>query len=181
MSGWTAYSKIDQLALLPMQSIALASTTFVGQNLGSGQVARAKRGVRNSLIIAVTSTIVMMIPLITFASPLVAFFNSKPEVIEYGTLLLRWITPFYVLCCFNQIYAGALRGSGNSKAPMFIMLFSFVFFRQCYLFVMSRVWNEIIPIAMGYPAGWLLCSSLSAIYFHRVKLDKNVVVEKTDK
>jgi hypothetical protein len=46
---------------------------------------------------------------------------------------------------------------------------------------MSRVWNEIIPIAMGYPAGWLLCSSLSAIYFHRVKLDKNVVVEKTDK
>ncbi|MBE5892740.1 MAG: MATE family efflux transporter [Lachnospiraceae bacterium] len=181
MSGWTAYSKIDQLALLPMQSIALASTTFVGQNLGSGQVARAKRGVRNSLIIAVTSTIIMMIPLITFASPLVAFFNSKPQVIEYGTLLLRWITPFYVLCCFNQIYAGALRGSGNSKAPMFIMLFSFVFFRQCYLFVMSRVWNEIIPIAMGYPAGWLLCSSLSAIYFHRVKLDKNVVVEKTDK
>lgn len=181
MSGWTAYSKIDQLALLPMQSIALASTTFVGQNLGSGQVARAKRGVHNSLIIAVTSTIIMMIPLITFASPLVAFFNSKPEVIEYGTLLLRWITPFYVLCCFNQIYAGALRGSGNSKAPMFIMLFSFVFFRQCYLFVMSRVWNEILPIAMGYPAGWLLCSSLSAIYFHRVKLDKNVVVEKNEK
>ena len=181
MSGWTAYSKIDQLALLPMQSIALASTTFVGQNLGSGQVARAKRGVRNSLMIAVTSTIIMMIPLITFASPLVAFFNSKPQVIEYGTLLLRWMTPFYLLCCFNQIYAGALRGSGNSKAPMFIMLFSFVFFRQCYLFVMSRVWNEIIPIAMGYPAGWLLCSSLSAIYFHRVKLDKNVVVDKTDK
>ena len=181
MSGWTAYSKIDQLALLPMQSIALASTTFVGQNLGSGQVARAKKGVRNSLMIAVTSTIIMMIPLITFASPLVAFFNSKPQVIEYGTLLLRWMTPFYVLCCFNQIYAGALRGSGNSKAPMFIMLFSFVFFRQCYLFVMSRVWNEIIPIAMGYPAGWLLCSSLSAIYFHRVKLDKNVVVDKNDK
>ena len=34
MSGWTAYAKIDQLLFLPMQSIALASTTFVGQNLG---------------------------------------------------------------------------------------------------------------------------------------------------
>ena len=177
MSGWTAYSKIDQLALLPMQSIALASTTFVGQNLGSGQVARAKRGVRNSLMIAVTSTIIMMIPLITFASPLVAFFNSKPEVIEYGTLLLRWMTPFYVLCCFNQIYAGALRGSGNSKAPMFIMLFSFVFFRQCYLFVMSRICNEIIPIAMGYPAGWLLCSTLTVIYYHRAQLGKSRLVD----
>ena len=52
MSGWTAYAKVDQLLFLPMQSIALSSTTFVGQNLGKGQVARAERGVRNSLIIA---------------------------------------------------------------------------------------------------------------------------------
>ena len=48
MSGWTAYNKIDQLALLPMQSLALASTTFVGQNLGANQVDRAKKGVRIS-------------------------------------------------------------------------------------------------------------------------------------
>ena len=49
MSGWTAYSKIDQLILLPVQSIALASTTFVGQNLGINRVERAKRGVRTAL------------------------------------------------------------------------------------------------------------------------------------
>ncbi|MCQ2420641.1 MAG: MATE family efflux transporter, partial [Clostridia bacterium] len=41
MSGWTAYSKIDQVLLLPMQSLALAATTFVGQNLGTGNVPRA--------------------------------------------------------------------------------------------------------------------------------------------
>ena len=45
MSGWTTYAKVDQLLFLPMQSIALASTTFVGQNLGSNQVDRAKQGV----------------------------------------------------------------------------------------------------------------------------------------
>lgn len=36
MSGWTAYTKIDQLMFLPMQSLALSATTFVGQNLGAG-------------------------------------------------------------------------------------------------------------------------------------------------
>ena len=41
MSGWTAYGKIDQLLFLPMQSLALASTTFVGQNLGQNQVESA--------------------------------------------------------------------------------------------------------------------------------------------
>ena len=169
MSGWTTYAKVDQLIFLPMQSIGLASTTFVGQNLGSNQVERARKGVNRALALALGITGVIMPPILIFAPQIVGFFNSKPEVVEYGTLLLRRITPFYLLCCFNQIYSGALRGAGNSKAPMIIMLTSFVAFRQLYLFVMSRVWNEILPIAMGYPAGWLLCSTLSAIYYHHYK------------
>ena len=177
MSGWTAYAKIDQLLFLPMQSIALASTTFVGQNLGCNQVERAKKGVSRALIIAMISTVILMIPVMAFASPVVAFFNSKAEVVEIGTMLLHWLSPFYLLCCFNQIYSGALRGAGNSRAPMIIMLSSFVAFRQIYLFIMARVCNEIIPIAMSYPAGWLLCSTLTAIYYHSVQLGKNRLVE----
>ena len=177
MSGWTTYAKVDQLLFLPMQSIALASTTFVGQNLGCNQVERARKGVTQSLILAISSTVVLMIPVLIFAPEIVAFFNSEPQVVEYGALLLRWITPFYVLCCFNQIYSGALRGAGNSRAPMIIMLASFVAFRQVYLFCMSQICNEIIPIAMSYPAGWLLCSALTAIYYHKVQLGKSRLVE----
>ena len=137
MSGWTTYAKVDQLLFLPMQSISLASTTFVGQNLGCNQVDRAKKGVTTAITIAVSSTLILMVPVLAFAPHIVAFFNSKPEVVDYGSMLLRYITPFYVLCCFNQIYSGALRGAGNSKAPMVIMLSSFVVFRQIYLFIMS--------------------------------------------
>ena len=129
MSGWTTYAKVDQLLFLPMQSISLASTPFLGQNLGKNQVARARKGVTISLAMAVSSTAILLIPVLMFAPQIVAFFNDKPEVIEYGTLLLRWISPFYILCSFNQIYGSALRGAGNTKAPMFIMLVSFVAFR----------------------------------------------------
>ena len=177
MSGYSAYSKMDQLLFMPMQSIALAATTFVGQNLGRHQVDRAKKGVCVSITIAIASTVFFMIPVIVFAPALVTFFNGKPEVVEYGTMFLRYITPFYVLCCFNQVYSGALRGAGDSRAPMLIMLASFVCFRQIYLFVMSHVCNEVIPIVMGYPAGWLLCSVLTLIYYHRIDLDKHRLVE----
>ena len=177
MSGWTTYAKVDQLLFLPMQSIALASTTFVGQNLGCNQVERAKKGVTRAITLALISTLILMVPVLLFAPQIVAFFNSKPEVVEYGSMLLRWITPFYILCSFNQIYSGALRGAGNSKAPMVIMLSSFVAFRQVYLFIMSRVWNEIIPIAMSYPAGWLLCSTLTLLYYHKAQLGKTRLVE----
>ena len=179
MSGWTTYAKVDQLLFLPMQSIALASTTFVGQNLGCGQVDRAKEGVKQSLWIAIGSTVVLMIPVLIFAPHIVKFFIDEPAVIEFGTLFLRWMTPFYLLCCFNQIYSGSLRGAGDTKAPMVIMLTSFVLFRQVYLFFMSQICNEIIPIAMSYPAGWLLCSTLSTIYFHKVNLGKSRLVEDT--
>ena len=177
MSGWTTYAKVDQLLFLPMQSISLASTTFVGQNLGKNQVERAKKGVRQSLLIAMASTFIMMIPVLIFAPQIVAFFNKKEEVVHYGSMLLLWLSPFYILCCFNQIYSGALRGAGNSKAPMVIMLASFVVFRQIYLFIMARVCNEIIPIAMSYPAGWLLCSALTAIYYHKAQLSRSRLVE----
>ena len=177
MSGWTAYSKVDQLLFLPMQSIALASTTFVGQNLGRNLPERARAGVRQSLIIAIVSTLLLMVPVMIFAAPVVRFFNAKPEVGEYGTMLLRLMTPFYVLCCFNQVLGGALRGAGNSKATMVIMLLSFVAFRQVYLFAVSRICNEIIPIAMGYPAGWLLCSTITLIYYKKTSLTKTRLVE----
>ena len=177
MAGWTAYGKIDQLMFLPMQSLALASTTYVGQNLGIGQVERAKKGVSAALIMSFISTAIVMVPIIAAAPHFVAFFNDEANVIEYGTLFLRYITPFYIVCCVNQVYSGALRGAGNSKVPMFIMLASFVCFRQVYLFVVANfVSNTILPIAMGYPAGWILCSLLNIVYYHRVPLDKKKLI-----
>lgn len=179
MSGWTAYTKIDQLMFLPMQSVALASTTFVGQNLGSGQVNRARKGVATALLMAVGCTVILMCPVELFAPYLVSFFNSKAEVVSYGTQLLRWMSPFYVLCCVNQVCGGALRGAGNSRGPMFIMVGSFVVFRQCYLYIMSNfICNEFLPIAMSYPAGWLVCSALMYVYYRKVNLGRDSLADR---
>ena len=182
MSGWTTYAKVDQLMFLPMQSIALASTTFVGQNLGKGNVERARAGVSTALKLSLGITAVILVPLMLFAPQITAFFNDKQEVIEYGTLLLRLLSPFYLLCCFNQVYAAAQRGAGNTRAPMVMMLGSFVLFRQAYLYIMANfIANRLIPIAMAYPAGWFICSLANAIYYHRTPLDRYRVVEPARK
>lgn len=181
MSGWTAYSKIDQLLLLPMQSIALASTTFVGQNLGKNQVKRARGGVKCAIILAISSTVILMIPVMIFAPYFVMFFNPKAAVVTHGAMLLRLISPFYVLCCINQIFAGALRGSGNTRAPMVILLFSFVFFRQGYLFVVAKyISNTVTWIAMAYPAGWLLASATLFLYYYFCDFSSKVIKPKAE-
>ena len=75
-------------------------------------------------------------------------------------LFLRLNSIFDPLNVTNQIHAGALRGVGDAKTPMFIMLGSFVLLRQIYLFIISRLTHSIYFIALGYPAGWLACSLL---------------------
>ena len=49
---------------------------------------------------------------------------------------------------------------------MLIMLFSFVLFRQTYLFIVSNyISNTILPIALGFPAGWVLSALITVIYY----------------
>lgn len=172
MSGYTAYSKIDMLLFLPAQSVSMATTTFVGQNLGCGQVKRARQGVTASILISAGVTTALMIPVLIFSGDVVRIFTTQQDSIYYGTLFLRYITPFYILTCFTQVFSSALRGAGNSRAPMVIMLSSYVAFRQVYLAIMSTVWNEVIPIAMGYPLGWILSCTIFVIYYYKVPLDK---------
>ena len=59
---------------------------------------------------------------------------------------------------------------------MLIMLGSFVLFRQCYLYIVSRfISNTVLPLAMGYPAGWLVCSTATLLYYRRVSLKSNTL------
>ena len=178
MSGWTAYSKVDSLMLLPMQSISIALSTFVGQNIGVGKTDRAIKGVRIAILMAFVSTVVPMVPVMIFAPQLVGFFNSKPEVIMLGTMILRWISPFYALTCSSSMHASALRGAGNSTGPMVITMCSYVLFRQIYLFVMSHyISNTVIPIVLGYPAGWIVCATAMLIYYKKTDISTRRVVD----
>lgn len=170
MAGWTTYGKLDKFCLLPIQSIGLSITTFVGQNLGAGKTDRAKKGTTTALFIAIGAALLLMFPVIVFAPLLASLFNKDPEVMNYGVRFIRLMMPFYIAVSFNQIYANALRGSGNSTAPMIIMMGSFIVFRQIYLFIISRCLNTITAVALGYPFGWILCSLLLFIYYHKVGL-----------
>lgn len=178
MAGWTSYSKIDQFVLLPMQSLSLSATTFVGQNLGAGNLSRAKKGTRVSMAISVAITAVLTVLLIAFSSQLLMLFNQDENVLYYGNIFIRYLAPFYVICCINQIFAGSLRGAGDATGPMIIMLLSFVVFRQIYLFVGSQFFDSIIFVGLGYPAGWLVCSVFMAIHYFRGKWEKDYQITK---
>lgn len=166
MAGWSSYGKVDQFALLPMSSISAAETTFVGQNLGAEKLGRAKKGVRTALGLSLLSVLALVIPLFILAPQLISLFDSTPDVVRYGTLFARLLSPFYLLVCFYECYGGALRGAGESRIPMVLLLSGFVVARQIYLFFVSRAGGGIVPIALGYPLGWCVCALGISLYYH---------------
>lgn len=172
MAGWSSYNKLDIFAIIPVQSIALASTTFVGQNFGAGKLDRARKGVRQSLIMSIIITEILSVLLILFRRDLLLLFTTDEKVIEYGAWFIAVITPFYFTVCFNQVLAGALRGVGNAKVPTIIMLSSFVLFRQIYLYVVKLLGNSFVAISLGYPVGWIVCSTLMIVFYLRSSLHR---------
>ena len=169
VAGWSCYHRIDQFILLPMQSISMASTTFVGQNIGHRDLERTEKGIRTAVMLSIIVTGFLIGLVVIFCAPLIKIFNDDPGVVEYGVMFIRLISPFYLIICFNQIYAGALRGAGDAKAPMFIMLFSFVLFRQLYLAIGTQFINTEWFVGLGYPAGWAMCSTLQLLYYYKSK------------
>ena len=166
MAGWSCYNKLDQFIMLPMQSMSMAATTFVSQNIGANQEERAKRGTYVTVGLAAGVTAVIAAFLFVFAAPATRLFTNDETVVSFGVLFLRTNVFFLVANCVNHVLAGAMRGEGDARAPMVIMLSCFVGLRQIYLFVVTRfVANTPTLVGLGYPVGWVSCCVLAVSYY----------------
>ena len=166
MAGWSSYNKLDQFIMLPMQSMAMAATTFVSQNIGAGQYSRANRGTRDTILLSMGVTGTIAAILVMFAPRAVGLFTQDNSVIEYGVLFIRANSFFLMFNCVSHILAGSMRGRGDSRGPMVIMLASFVVIRQIYLLIVTRfIANTPFLVGFGYPIGWMCCCAIELTYF----------------
>lgn len=167
MAGWSCYNKLDQFVFLPVTSMSNAATTFVSQNMGAGDLKRADRGTRVAVMVSFMVTLVISVILFTFAKEATGIFSKEQDVIAYGALFMRANVFFLLANTINHTLAGAIRGRGDSKGPMFIMLFGFVLLRQTYLFLITRFYaNTPLVVARGYPVGWVTCGILMVVYYY---------------
>ena len=173
-AGWGIYSRIDAFVILPTQSMAMSVTTFVGQNAGARRPDRIHKGLLTGLCLSWSLSACIITMLYIFAPYIAGLFNQDAAVLGFAVLFIRLNSIFDPVNATNQIEAGALRGVGDSRTPMMIMLMSFVVLRQIYLFVISRLTDSIYFIAIGYPIGWLVCTALMTFHIYRIGWDKKL-------
>lgn len=174
MAGQAAYSKLESFIALPKQSIQVASSVFVGQNLGAGDLARTKRGVRISLWICCSVTALLSVLAIIFSTPLIGMFATDESVLETGKYIVLVMAPFMVTTCFGNIYAGVLSATGRSAPPSIISVAFYVVFRQIYLFIITRLTDSLGAVMFGFPLAWMLASLTIAVYYFRCHWEKDI-------
>lgn len=169
MAAWGVYRKIDKLLMNVSQNLSAAVSTYVGQNYGAGKTGRIRGGSNAGYMINSVFTVIFIIVIVLFRTPIIALFNTDAEVIRYGGIMMMYLMPFQILSANNQIQAGILRGYGDSMGPMVITLFSHVVIRQIYLAIAWGLDPRLETAMNCYPIGWAVCVICMYIYSVRKK------------
>jgi MATE family multidrug resistance protein len=156
---------LTSIAYLPGVGLALAGTTLVGQAIGAGDRAWARR-LGNSVITVTAGYMgtvgVLLAALGPWVLPLFVGAGDPqgPEVTRLGLTLL-WIAAGYQLFDGIQLGSGfALRGAGDVRVPALIFLGLswgvFVPLAHVLTFAPGQGWTGLLPqFGLGAVGGWL--------------------------
>lgn len=123
VAGFTATNKL--YGLLEMAAIAYgyAITTYVGQNLGAGEIRRIKKGVNSGAVMCIVTSAVISVAMIFFGRPILTMFISgdpgqTAQVLDIAYKYLFIMAMFLWVLYLLYVYRSALQGLGNTIIPM---------------------------------------------------------------
>jgi putative MATE family efflux protein len=121
-AGFGVANRILLIALIPGFGLANATATLVGQSLGALHPRRAERSAWWVAAYNASLLTAFAVMFLAFTHPLVAFFDSTPEVVGLGTECLRIIAPSLIFSAVGVVLARGFDGAGNTVPAMFVNL-----------------------------------------------------------
>lgn len=164
MAGCGSHSKIQGFVFLPIMSITMALTTFVGQNLGAGNKSRVKKGAVQGIFMSVVMAELFGVFVYMCSPQLLSIFTKDSVVIAYGTGQARTEALFYALLAFSHAAAAVLRGAGKAMVPMAVMLIDWCFIRIAFITIVVRYIPNIKVVFVAYPITWTISTILFILF-----------------
>ncbi|CAH2029971.1 MATE family efflux transporter [Trichlorobacter ammonificans] len=118
--GTTAYAahqiglSIESLSFMPGAGMGIAAATLMGQSLGAKKYRRARAGHGEAMKLALVVMGSMALLFLAIPHHLVSLFTADPEVIRQGSVFLRLVAFAQVPLALSFVYAGSLRGAGDT-------------------------------------------------------------------
>lgn len=158
VAAWTAYCKTDFLTWMVSGAFGVSITTFVGQNFGAGKLDRVKRSVWVCMGMSVALVGALSVVELLLRRWMLGIYTTDAAVISTAAWLMLLTVPFNFLFMPVEIFAGAMRGTGHSVAPMAVMGICVCLYRVVWVLTVVAKWHYIELLAICYPISWLLAS-----------------------
>ena len=162
-AAYNVGSKIDSLAFLPIQSLSIAVTAFVGQNIGAKRLDRARQGIRITVVSAMAWSLLCLL-IIPLGPRLIAIFSDTRAVMTVGGQYLLCVMPFYIPFSVMFSLNNAMRGAGDSMFALIDVILSMILVRVPVVYLLA---NRFGPDYMffGIGVGWCVGCLLSVLYY----------------
>ncbi len=181
IAGFSAASRIDSLAVIPIMNFSASLSGFVGQNIGAGKIDRVKRGLWATIKMSVVFSIIISTIILIWGEKMMVVFTTNPKVVDIGYHYLMIVSIFYVAFAVMFCINGLLRGAGAAIIPMYITLLSLWIVRIPLAYLLSRTFGMgEAGIWWSIPLGWLMGAVASILYYRLGNWkDKSVVKPAT--
>ncbi len=150
-----------QIAVAP----SLAVMPYVSQNVGAGNMKRAKQAVGRG--IAITAILGGSIGALSaiFSGQLASIMSSDPVVIAYAREKMIIISSLYFLCGINEIMGAAMKGMGKPMIPTIATLVFMCLIRFPWVWFVFPMYPNFTFLYTIWPIGWVLSISLILCFY----------------
>ena len=167
MAAGTAVNTIEGLMWVTLSSFNNATTTFVSQNYGAGDMKRATDSVKYSLLMTIAIGLFLGLTMYFTGDQIMEIFISDGNTVamEYARQRYSITYPAYFLAGIMSVLPGTIRGFGSSLPPSIISLLGACGIRIVWVFTIFRMFPTMTVLYLVHPITWVITNIALIINF----------------
>jgi len=177
LAGKSVVADVTGMIYQVLAAMLSACVSFAGQCYGAKEYKRLDKLVMWGCVICWTIMGIMIAVCVTFAEQVVGLFNTDPDVIKMGSLIMRLEATGYMIYIPSEVFMGCSRGMKHAGMPTVLNFVGICATRIFWVFAIFPLNPAVWMLFLCYPVSWAISTILQgSYYFHiRRKIDAAAV------
>jgi len=170
--------KYNGFAILPAIAVGSSVSAMVAQNMGAGQIERAKKTFHTGFIFAFSVTFVVFALTQMFPEKILSIFDDDPEMIAAGVEYIRTFSFDYLIVPLTFCLNGLITGSGHTVISSVCGILSSIGFRIPIAILFGLVMQKgLWGLGLAAPVASLASGLILFVFYITGKWKTNKVIK----
>ncbi|NJD90910.1 MAG: MATE family efflux transporter [Geobacter sp.] len=167
---------IESLSFMPGAGMGIAAATLMGQSLGARKYRQARMGHREAMRLALLVMGLMATLFLLLPEQMMRLFTADSEVIREGVVFLRLVALAQIPLALSFVYAGSLRGTGDTFYVFIATLLTMWGVRVVLAWLVADVFQLSLYFVWGvFVIDWWVRAGAFAWRYHKRDLHSGVL------